>query len=355
MRPIFDIAVILCYSSSQELTKALSGPACVERAFFSRGGTWPYFPGLFHDMEEKPEFGERMALTGVEMQDKWALLDAMVDLLMASPSLAAHPDLDRKRVAEAVRAREEQKATGLANGFAFPHARIAGLERPVLAVAVLKTPLDFEALDGQPSEVVALLVVPEEAPHVALKIMSQFARLVSDPLEYEVLRGLRDARLLSAFVAKRVLGLEGSVTARDIMRPPYASIHPDTPLREVTRTMLQYRLEAIAVVERDGTLVGEITCERLFKAGMPDFFGQLKSVSFIRDFDPFEKYFAGEGNALARDVMEQDYAALPETATLLEIVFELAVKRRPKVHVVRDGKRVGAIDRILVLDRVINI
>ncbi|HQL95728.1 MAG TPA: CBS domain-containing protein, partial [Candidatus Hydrogenedentes bacterium] len=130
---------------------------------------------------------------------------------------------------------------------------------------------------------------------------------------------------------------------------------PETPLKEVTRIMNQHMLESVSVTDADGTLLGQITCDQLFKLGMPDFFTQLKSVSFIREFDPFEKYFQKETGALARDVMTADMATLPEEATLLEVVFELAVRRHPKIYVVRAGKRVGVIDRSLVLDRVINI
>ena len=156
-------------------------------------------------------------------------------------------------------------------------------------------------------------------------------------------------------VSKRVLGRNGAVLARDIMRKPLANVHPDTPLREVTRIMMTYRLDAIAVVAEDETMLGEISCEHLFKRGMPEFFSQLRSVSFIRAFDPFEKYFEGEGHTLARDVMMQDYAAVDVDATLMEVVFALAVQRHTKVHVLDNGKRIGAIDRIQVLDRVINI
>ncbi|MFP4500284.1 MAG: PTS sugar transporter subunit IIA [Candidatus Hydrogenedentota bacterium] len=306
-------------------------------------------------MEAKPDFNEHMILVDAEAPDKWALLDRMVDMLLHGPSLGVEGAPAREDIAKAVIARENDKATGLAEGFAMPHARIPGLSRAVLAVALMKTPVDFGAMDGKPADVVALLVVPEDNPQLAIKVMSQFARILADPLEREVLHSLQEPRVVAGFISKRVLGMEGPVTARDIMRKPYADIHPDTPLREVTRTMLQFRLEAIAVVDQDTTLLGEITCEHLFQVGMPDFFSQLKSIAFISEFDPFEKYYEGEGSTLARDVMSQDYAAVPETATLLEIVFELSVKRHWKVHVVRDGKRVGAIDRILVLDRVINI
>jgi predicted transcriptional regulator len=101
--------------------------------------------------------------------------------------------------------------------------------------------------------------------------------------------------------------------------------------------------------------VGEITCDLLFKKGMPDFFSQLASVGFIKNFDPFEKYFEQEANSVAADVMSDDFAAVPETATLMEIVYLLSVRGYWKVYVVREGKRIGVIDRAAVLDRILNL
>ena len=87
---------------------------------------------------------------------------------------------------------------------------------------------------------------------------------------------------------------------------------------------------------------------------MPNFFTQLRTISFIREFDPFERYFKHAQNAAAKDVMSEHFSALAEDATLLEVVFELAVRRFPVVHVLRDGRHVGAIDRNAVLKYVIN-
>ncbi|HNR29344.1 MAG TPA: PTS sugar transporter subunit IIA [Candidatus Hydrogenedentes bacterium] len=306
-------------------------------------------------MKEDLEFSKDLVLLGLDIPDKWDLIEHMTDALAHAVAPGERGGVTRNRLYEAVLTREREKATGLANGLAFPHARIPGLPKPCLCVARLRAPIDFGAMDGLPVDFVVLLVVPEDQPNIALRVMSQFARLFGDAQERAYLLSLADAESVHEFLARRVLSPETLVTARDIMREPYVSIHPDTPLKDVTRYMRRFGLDAIAVVENDGTLVGEITCERLFTLGMPDFFSQLKSVSFISEFDPFEKYFAEERQTTARDVMETDYAAVPENATLLEIVFELAVRRHSKVHVVQDGKRIGAIDRILVLDRVINI
>ena len=299
---------------------------------------------------------ETLVLHDATASDKWDLITLMVNAAIASEPLQAQKDtITRDLILDGVMEREHERGTGLGNGVAFPHARVPGLKGAVVAVALPATPVDFESIDDKPVSIAVLILVPEDQPQTALQIMSQFARLLSDPVEREALMGLKTVPGLCGFILRHVLEKDASVTARDIMRDPIAVVHPDTPLKEVTRIMNQYLMDTIAVTEKDNTLVGEITCDDLFKRGMPHFFTQLKSIAFIREFDPFEKYFADETKALARDVMSQDYATVSEDATLLEIVFELAVHHHPKVYVVRDGKRLGVIDRILVLDRVINV
>ena len=148
---------------------------------------------------------------------------------------------------------------------------------------------------------------------------------------------------------------DGVLCARDIMREPLVRIYPETPLRDVTRMMLAHNLDAAGVVDHEDCLLGEITCDQLFLLGVPDFFRQLKSVSFISEFNPFERYFEQESNKTAGTVMSSRFCALPPQASVLEVVFEMAVHHHTKVHVVANGKRVGVIDRILVLDKILNL
>lgn len=307
-------------------------------------------------MKELAYFDEKLVLPRVSTVDKWSLIALMVDVMAESPPLQAQRErISRAMLFDAVTTRERERSTGLGNGVAFPHARIPNLRGSVLSVAFPTPPVDFDALDGQPAAVVVMILVPEDQPQTALQLMSQFSRLLSDPVEREALMGMHSASGIYGYISRRVLENEATVTARDIMRDPIAVVHPDTPLKEVTRLMNKHLLDTIVVIEADGTLAGEITCDNLFKLGMPDFFTQLKSIAFIREFDPFEKYFSDESHALARDVMTHDFTPVTEDATLLEIVFDLAVHQRPKVIVVRDGKCCGVIDRILVLDRVLNV
>jgi CBS domain-containing protein len=185
--------------------------------------------------------------------------------------------------------------------------------------------------------------------------MGQLMTLLADEAVRDFFLTKTDPARIYEYIRGKELTVGMMVRARDIMRPPLAmEIRPSTPLQIVVRTMLRHRIEAVAVTDDQGRIVGEITCDLLFKKGLPDFFSQLPSVAFIKNFDPFEKYFEQEAHSVAGDVMSADYAAVSEDATLMEIIYLLAVRNYPKAHVVRDGRKVGTIDRILVLDRILN-
>ena len=94
----------------------------------------------------------------------------------------------------------------------------------------------------------------------------------------------------------------------------------------------------------------------LFTLGIPDFFSQLKSVGFIRYFDPFEKYFSVEAASHVEDVMNRELPLFPQEATLIEIVFAISVQHQAVVYVVdRDNGLLGVITQAQLLERIINL
>jgi len=132
-------------------------------------------------------------------------------------------------------------------------------------------------------------------------------------------------------------------------------LSPDLPLQEATRRMAEYRISTVPVLDGE-TLVGEIVADDLFKLGIPDFFSQLKSVGFIRYFDPFEEYFEVEAASKVSDVMNRHFKTFPEDATLIEIVFAISVQKCPVVYIVGErNKLLGVVDRTLLLKRIINL
>lgn len=286
--------------------------------------------------------------------EKNALLEKLCQSLRKSPAFKDEPEEKLQEVLQAVHEREDASPTGLGGGFAFPHARLKFLRRPAVALAVLRHPVDFGAPDDQPANIVCLVVAPEKNPTIALKIMAQCCRSFAQIGTHEALETAGHPGDVYRLVGDISIELDVAITARDIMREPVVDIHPQTPLRQVTAVMSKFHLNAVAVVDEERRVVGHITCARLFNFGLPDFFSQLKSVSFIREFDPFEKYFFEEAHSKAKDIMTGDYMAVAPDATLLEIVFALTTLNHPKLYVLEDGVLRGVIDQGAVLDQIIN-
>ena len=86
----------------------------------------------------------------------------------------------RSLVFDSLFARERLGSTGLGQGFAIPHGRINGLKEAVGAFVRLKTPVAFDAPDGQPVGLLFVLLVPEQANETHLQILSELAQMFSD-------------------------------------------------------------------------------------------------------------------------------------------------------------------------------
>ena len=290
----------------------------------------------------------------VEARDKWALLEELSGLIALAMPTAKGEILSKDAIYRAVSDQEQRRTSALGLGCALPHARIEGLSAPMACLVTLVTPIDFDAIDNQPVHIVCLLLAPLEDPSMALKLMAEVAAIMVDDTLRAKVEAAEDGAALHALLRDMDTGVEHSLRARSIMRKPFYTIYPETPLTEVTRLLAEHNFEATSVVDQDGRVIGMVTCDQIFRSGLPEFFGQLKSVAFIKKFDPFESYFKSMKTATAGDIMTSDFSTLPEDATMLEVIFELSVHRRPKVFVVRDGILCGIIDRIAVLNRVLN-
>lgn len=89
-------------------------------------------------------------------------------------------DIAKDVVFDALFAREKMGSTGLGLGIAIPHGRIKGLKEAHGAFFRLATPVPFDAPDGQPVNLVFVLLVPEAASERHLQLLSELAQMFSD-------------------------------------------------------------------------------------------------------------------------------------------------------------------------------
>ena len=88
------------------------------------------------------------------------------------------PELEMQDVFEALIAREKLGSTGFGNGIAIPHCRLEGCETPVSALLHLEKPIDFDAIDGAPVDLLFVLLVPQAATDSHLELLRQIASML---------------------------------------------------------------------------------------------------------------------------------------------------------------------------------
>lgn len=88
--------------------------------------------------------------------------------------------IGRSPVFDALFARERLGSTGLGHGIAIPHGRIKGLKEAAGAFIRIKNAIPFESPDGNPVNLVFVLMVPEKATDVHLQILSELAQMFSE-------------------------------------------------------------------------------------------------------------------------------------------------------------------------------
>jgi len=116
------------------------------------------------------------------------------DLLaeMARSLAAAEPALEAVALLNVLREREALQSTGIGEGVAIPHGKVQGLDRLVAAFARSTRGIDFDSIDGQPTQLLFLLIVPEQSGGQHLKALARISRFFRDASFREKLLGAGD-------------------------------------------------------------------------------------------------------------------------------------------------------------------
>jgi PTS system nitrogen regulatory IIA component len=97
---------------------------------------------------------------------------------------------------------ERLGSTGIGDGIAIPHGRMPGIDRLVGLFARAEKPIDFEALDGQPVDIIFVLIAPEGAGADHLKALARVARVLRNQAVLEQVRSVRDPAAIYAILAE---------------------------------------------------------------------------------------------------------------------------------------------------------
>ncbi|BFT29261.1 PTS IIA-like nitrogen regulatory protein PtsN [Alteromonas sp. D210916BOD_24] len=121
----------------------------------------------------------------VQCNSKKRILEIIADIAAKN-----NAQIDQATVLSSLLARERMGSTGIGNGIALPHGRLAGLDK-VIAIVVTSTPaIDFDALDEKPVDIFFALLVPEDQTQGHLQTLATVAGKLSDK---ETIKAIRRA------------------------------------------------------------------------------------------------------------------------------------------------------------------
>ncbi|MCA9505361.1 MAG: PTS sugar transporter subunit IIA [Spirochaetaceae bacterium] len=111
---------------------------------------------------------------------------------MAGALAATETSIERAGLLAVLREREGLQSTGIGEGVAIPHGKLAGLDRLLATFARSREGVDFESIDGQPTQLFFLLVVPENSGGQHLKALARISRFFRDASFRAKLLGAED-------------------------------------------------------------------------------------------------------------------------------------------------------------------
>jgi PTS system nitrogen regulatory IIA component len=146
----------------------------------------------------------------MKISDLLSPADVLIDVRASNKRLllqefaakaAASLGLRVDQIAPYLLKREELGSTGIGSGVALPHARLPDLQRPFGLLAKLKQPIEFDAIDGGPVDIVFVLLLPAAVENGQLGPLALVARTLRPPENLARLRGAKNASALFSAIA----------------------------------------------------------------------------------------------------------------------------------------------------------
>jgi len=132
---------------------------------------------------------ERLILCGMKARTKEGAIEEL-----SSVVAEMKPELDKEAIVESVLARERECTTAMGRGCAFPHGKLDGLDRVIVALGRCEPGMDFDALDGKPVTLIVLFLTGNVISLEYLAALAAFASLSRHPNQLSAILSAKTAR-----------------------------------------------------------------------------------------------------------------------------------------------------------------
>jgi len=251
-------------------------------------------------------------------------------------------DLDLELAAREVAEREKVFPTVIAPGLAVPHARIAGLPKPLVALATIPEGVDFGSQMG--SARVALLVLsPIEDPNLHLRIFSELAARFGDPALVPALVECGDPQSVMKLLSGGARSaMPDYLKAGDIMSAPETTLLETDSLAAAIRAFAVTGNDELIVLDSAGDLRGVLDLADILRYCLPEHLLWMEDLSPIYLFQPFSELLKSAGETKVADVMREEFLTVDRGVPAIQLA-KLFMNHRSKQLIITDGRHLAGV------------
>ncbi|MFC1809010.1 PTS sugar transporter subunit IIA [Candidatus Omnitrophota bacterium] len=273
---------------------------------------------------------------------------------MVRMACAHDKSLDEKILLEAVVAREEQQSTYMGHGLAIPHARIDDLKDFIIVCGKSDQGIKYDD-SGKSAQLIVMILSCKTKISILLQTTAAFATIFSDEALVNTLLSATEAKDFIRIIEDANVSLKESLTAKDIMLKNIVSISLDNTLKDVLDLFFEKNISGAPVLNEDGTIAGVLTEKELINLGLPKYMGSMDNISFLNDFEPFQKIFEKEDELKVKDICQKKFITVHENTAVIQLAFYFVHKNCRRLFVIDEGKKVvGVIMRKDLIRKVIH-
>ena len=252
------------------------------------------------------------------------------------------PDLDEKFAAGEINSREAIFPTMIAPGLAIPHARIPGLEQPLIAVACCPQGCDFGG--SEPAKVMILLLTPINDPNLHIQVLAALAQEFADGDAVTKICALSTPAEVEKFFTGSEVKIPDYLKAGDLMeKVPEVLQEADTLLTAIEK-FAKSRVDELPVIDDSNELRGMLSLADLLKYSLPEHLIWLQDLSPIYKLQPFSDMLKTADETKVADVMREDFLKVDEDAPAVVLAKMFLMNQVSSLVIVdKDGKLAGMV------------
>jgi len=282
---------------------------------------------------------EDCILCGMKADSRDEAIGQLVELLHQKAG-----GFDATVASRSVIARERLSPTVLAAGLALPHARLADLDHPLLAMATSHSGIDFEAVGEDPVHVIVLILTPKNDPGAYLRLMASLSRTLNEERTVKRLSVAAHPREVCGILTEGPERLEIRLNAASVMNSNPVTLDEGDTLAHAIEAFCSNRIMDIPIVDAEGDLRGIIAIEDLLGQSLPQHLLWMEDLSPIENFEPFAELLRKDSETKIADFMHDKYVAIPPEMPAIQLAKIFLIQQIRQIQVVENQRFLGVVN-----------